>query len=296
MSLPLRISNVRLTAMGIKLLALDIDGTLLNSQNKLTERTIKTVQETMRSGVKVVLVTGRRFHAALPIAKELNCLDMPLITHNGALSKDPRTLAVFDYNPLDKNLAQELVLLGRDYKADTLCCDNPQTEGLLVYDHISDSNIRLKAYIATFHQYAHHVRDLYHYITHPPIQIFYVGNCELMDEIHEKLTQDLHGQAKVVLTAYRSSSANMAILDVINPLCSKGAALKTLAESLNIEQSEIMAIGDNQNDLEMLEYAGFPVMMANSDKSLLDKGFTITLSNDEGGAAVAMEKYILQKN
>ncbi|KAF0210254.1 MAG: HAD-superfamily hydrolase, partial [bacterium] len=204
----------------------------------------------------------------------------------------PRTLAVFDYNPLDKNLAQELVLLGRDYKADTLCCDNPQTEGLLIYDHISDSNVRLKAYIAMFHQYTCQVRDLYHYITHPPIQIFYVGNCDLMDEINNKLTQELHGQAKVVLTAYRP--ANMAILDVINPICSKGAALKTLAESLNIEQNEVMAIGDNQNDLEMLQYAGFAVMMANSEESLLDKGFTMTLSNNEDGAAVAIEKYILQ--
>ncbi len=278
--------------MHIKLLALDIDGTILNSQHKLTERTIKAVQKTIELSVKVVLVTGRRFHAALPIAQELGCLDMPLITHNGALSKDPRTLAVFDYNPLDKNLAQELVLLGRDYKADTLCCDNPQTEGLLIYDHISDSNVRLKAYIAMFHQYTCQVRDLYHYITHPPIQIFYVGNCDLMDEINNKLTQELHGQAKVVLTAYRP--ANMAILDVINPICSKGAALKTLAESLNIEQNEVMAIGDNQNDLEMLQYAGFAVMMANSEESLLDKGFTMTLSNNEDGAAVAIEKYILQ--
>lgn len=277
--------------MHIKLLALDIDGTLLNSQNKLTEHTRKIIQNTIGSGVKVVLVTGRRFHAALPIAKELNCLDMPLITHNGALSKDPRTLAIFNYNPLDRDLARELVLLGRDYKADTLCCDNPQTEGLLVYEHISDRNVRLKAYVAMFHQYAHHVEDLYHYITHPPIQIFYVGTCDLMDMINEKLTKELYGKAKVVLTAYRS--ANMAILDVINHLCSKGAALKTLAESLNIEKDEIMAIGDNQNDLEMLEYAGFPVIMANSEKSLLDKGFTMTLSNDEDGAASAIEKYIL---
>jgi hypothetical protein len=284
-------SNARLIAMHIKLLALDIDGTILNSQNKLTPKTIKTIQDTIKAGVKVVLVTGRRFHAALPIAKELDCLDIPLITHNGALSKDPRTLAIFDYKPLDKDLARELVLLGRDFKADTLCCDNPQTEGLLVYEQVSDSNVRLKAYISMFQQYTHHVRDLYHYITHHPIQIFYVGACSLMDEISEKLTKELHSQAKVVLTAYRS--ANMAILDVINPLCSKGQAVKTLAESLNIEKSEIMAIGDNQNDLEMLEYAGFPVIMSNSEKSLFDKGFTQTLSNDEDGAAIAIKKYIL---
>ncbi|MBK7996403.1 MAG: HAD-IIB family hydrolase [Blastocatellia bacterium] len=145
--------------------------------------------------------------------------------------------------------------------------------------------------MSMFHQYTHQVRDLYHYITHPPIQIFYVGGCDLMDEIAERLTRELHGQAKVVLTAYRK--LDLAILDVINPQASKGAALKTLAESFNINADEVMAIGDNQNDLEMLEYAGLPIIMANADESLQNKGFTTTLSNDEDGVAVAIEKYIL---
>jgi len=277
--------------MQIKLLALDIDGTLLNSQNKLSDHTRATIQRAVFAGVKVVLVTGRRFHAARPVAQDLS-LHLPLITHNGALTKDTQTLHIFDYHPLDKDLARELILIGREHKADTLCCDNPQTEGLLVFDHISEDNVRLRAYMSMFHQYTHQVRDLYHYITHPPIQIFYVGECDLMDEISERLTKQLHGQAKVVLTAYRK--LNLAILDVINPQASKGAALKTLAESFNINADEVMAVGDNQNDLEMLEYAGLPIIMANADESLQNKGFTTTLSNDEDGVAVAIEKYILQ--
>ncbi|MBK7996402.1 MAG: HAD-IIB family hydrolase [Blastocatellia bacterium] len=117
--------------MQIKLLALDIDGTLLNSQNKLSDHTKATIQRAVFAGIKVVLVTGRRFHAARPVAQDLN-LQLPLITHNGALTKDTQTLHIFDYHPLDKDLARELILVGREHKADTLCCDNPQSEGLLV--------------------------------------------------------------------------------------------------------------------------------------------------------------------
>ncbi len=277
--------------MHIKLLALDIDGTLLNSNHKITEHTKITIQKAVQVGVKVALVTGRRFHAALPIAQELD-LPLPLISHNGALTKDAKTLKIFDYHPLDQELSKKLVLIGHEYKADTLCCDDPTGEGLLVFENISEHNVRLRAYVTLFQQYARHVENLYSYINHSPIQMFYVGSCKLMDEMSERLTKEFHGLAKVVLTAYRS--ADMAILDVINPASSKGAALKTLADSLGINASEIMAIGDNQNDLEMLEYAGFPIMMANSDASLHGKGFTPTLSNEEDGVAAAIEKYILK--
>lgn len=283
--------NARLALMHIKLLALDIDGTLLNSHHKLTEHTKATVQKAVEAGVKVALVTGRRFHAALPIAQELE-LQLPLVSHNGALTKDAKTLEIFDYHPLDKEVSKELVLIGREYKADTLCCDDPTGEGLLVFENISERNVRLRAYVALFQQYARQVTDLCSYINHLPIQVFYVGSCKLMDEMSERLAKEFDGSAKVVLTAYRS--ADMAILDVINPNSSKGAALKTLADSLSIDRSEIMAVGDNQNDLEMLEYAGLPVMMANSEAILHGRGFATTLSNEEDGVAVAIEKYILK--
>lgn len=293
MTLPSRLKSARLATMRIKLLALDIDGTLLNSQNKLTERTRASVQSAVEAGVKVVLVTGRRFHAARSVAQDLQ-LQLPIITHNGALTKCPTTLEILNYYPLEPTLAQELVLLGREFSADTLCCDDPQGEGLLVYDNISAENTRLRYYMSLFKQYTREVADLHNHIVTPPIQIFYVGPCALMDALQARLETQFAGRAKVVLTTYRS--ADMTIVDVIHPSSSKGNALASLAQHLGIDSTEVMAMGDNHNDLEMLQYAGLPVMMANAESILHNRGFATTVSNDEDGVALAIEQYIFERS
>jgi 5-amino-6-(5-phospho-D-ribitylamino)uracil phosphatase len=278
--------------MQIKLLALDIDGTLLNSQHKLTPRTTEAIRRVVEAGIQVVLVTGRRFHAARPIAAELG-LQLPLITHNGVLTKNAETLEVINYNPLDADLARELVILGREHGADTLCCDDPQSEGLIVFDRISPENVRLRRYISLFSQYAREVEDLHGYITDSPIQIFYCGPCAQMDRLAEKLESEIAGRARLVETSYRA--ADMSILDLISLNCSKATGLECLAGSLGIEQEAIMAIGDNHNDIDMLKYAGFPVVMANAQESLKGFGFATTLSNDEDGVAEAIDKFIFQE-
>lgn len=275
--------------MRIKLLALDIDGTLLNSQHKLTPRNIESVRRAVEAGVHVVLVTGRRFHAARPIAAELG-LQLPLITHNGALTKNTETLEVINYQPLAAELARELVVLGREQSADTLCCDDPHGEGVILFDNISEANVRLRSYLYMFNQYARQVEDLHDYINDAPIQIFYCGPCALIDDLAARVETAVAGRAKMVMTTYRA--ADMAILDVINIACSKGTGLGCLAESLGVAREEVMAIGDNHNDIEMLSYAGLPVVMANSEAVLKARGYATTLSNDEDGVAAAIEKYI----
>ncbi|MEW6731194.1 MAG: Cof-type HAD-IIB family hydrolase [Acidobacteriota bacterium] len=277
--------------MRIKLLALDIDGTLLNSQHKLTPRTIQSVQRVVEAGVQVVLVTGRRFHAARPFAAELG-LQLPLITHNGALTKNAETLEVINYHPLDGELARELVLLGRHYQADTLCCDDPVGEGFIVFDQISPENLRLRRYLDLYREYAREVSDLYSYIENAPIQIFYCGPCAPMDRLMQRLESELTDRAKLTVTTY--PAGDMTILDVINPICSKGSGLEYLATSLNIVREEIMAIGDNRNDLEMLSYAGLPVVMENAEASLKGYGFVTTASNDADGVAEAIDRFIFQ--
>jgi 5-amino-6-(5-phospho-D-ribitylamino)uracil phosphatase len=275
--------------MQIKLLALDIDGTILNSQHKLTPRTTEAIRRVVESGVKVVLVTGRRFHAARPIAAELG-LELPLITHNGVLTKNAQTLEVINYSPLDAEMARELVMLGREFRADTLCCDDPHSEGIIVFDRISPANVRLRRYLSLFQEYAREVEDLHGYITNSPIQIFYCGPYAPMEQFAERLDREIDGRAKLVKTAYRE--ADMSILDVISLNCSKATGLECLAGSLGIPRDAIMAIGDNHNDLEMLAYAGFPVVMANAEESLKNMGYTMTSNNDEDGVAEAIEKFI----
>lgn len=276
--------------MAIKLLGLDIDGTLLNSQHKLQPRTREAVRKAAESGVDVVLVTGRRFHAARPVALELR-LEMPLVTHNGALTKNAQTLEILDYHPLNPELARELVEIGRVYKADTLCCDLPESEVRLVYERISDDNLRLKHYVELFLPYSLKVSDLVLHIESAPIQIFYVGRCEQMEHLADRLQNEYGERLKLMLTSYPKQ--DMTILDVIDPCCSKAVGLAYVAHRLGLEREEVMAIGDNLNDLEMLQYAGLGIIMANSEPRLQQYGFSVTASNDEDGVAEAIEKYIL---
>ncbi|MCS6884206.1 MAG: Cof-type HAD-IIB family hydrolase [Acidobacteriota bacterium] len=276
--------------MAIKLIGLDIDGTLLNSQGALQRRTREAVRRAAKSGIHVVLVTGRRFHAARPVAFELE-LQLPLVTHNGALTKDAYTLEVLDYHPLDTTIARNLVVAGRDYGADTLCCDLPESEVRLVYERISEDNPQLKSYIKHFIGHSLQVTDLAKHITTPPVQVFYVGRCSAMEALHKQLYNSYKDEVKLLATVYPKH--DMTILDAIHPRCSKAVGLAYVANSLGLDRTEVMAIGDNLNDLEMLQYAGLGVIMANSEPRLKHFGFIETASNDEDGVAEAIEKFVL---
>ncbi|MBL8149629.1 MAG: HAD family phosphatase [Blastocatellia bacterium] len=276
--------------MPIKLLALDIDGTLLNSQRQVTRRTSEAIKLAVEKGLQVVLVTGRRFHAARPVAIELG-LELPLVTHNGALTKDTKTLQILDYHPLDATIARELVEIGRHLGADTLCCDEPEGEVKLLFETVSEKNQRLQRYIEAFGEYAEKVADLSSYIQDSIIQIFYSGHCSLMQTVTDKIEQELGDKIKLVQTVYQKS--DMTIVDVINPNCSKATGVEFIAHRLGIGRQEVMAVGDNLNDLDMLQYAGFPVIMANAEARLKEFGYQTTLSNDEDGVAEVIERYIL---
>jgi hydroxymethylpyrimidine pyrophosphatase-like HAD family hydrolase len=132
--------------MPIKLLALDIDGTLLTYRSELTPRTRAAIEAAQAQGVKVVLVTGRRFGSAHQLIQELQ-LDVMLISHNGALTKDVLTLETLGYHPLNVELAQQVVHAGRAFGADVICCDDPHGHGVMVLEGISAQNRALHRYL-----------------------------------------------------------------------------------------------------------------------------------------------------
>src|SRR4051794_29934385 len=123
--------------MPIRLLALDLDGTLLNSRGELSERNFNAIQQARGTGVSVAIVTGRRFRDARPLALKLG-LDVPVISHNGALTKHATTLETVKALLMPIEAAREVIEAGRYYGADALVSDDPDGSGLLVYDHISD--------------------------------------------------------------------------------------------------------------------------------------------------------------
>ena len=273
----------------IRMLALDIDGTLLTPEGELTRRNRGAIERAIRAGVLVVLVTGRRFGSAEALLREKR-LDLPLVSHNGALTKDTRTLEILDYHPLDAATAREIVLIGRESRVDLLCCDEPEGRGKLVIEGISESNLPLRRYLDRYRESLVEVADLFEYIDHAPIQLMFSGGCEEMDQFAERLTGLVGGRIQLFRTRYRSS--NLTILDALGLTASKGASLAALAHRHGLMREEVMAIGDNHNDLTMLSYAGTGVLMANAEDELKQLEFAVTGSNQEDGVAQAIDRFI----
>jgi Cof subfamily protein (haloacid dehalogenase superfamily) len=273
--------------MPIKLLALDIDGTLLTPHGEITPRNSAAINSARQSGVQIVLVTGRRFNSARELAQRLD-MGAPLISHNGALTKNVETL---DYHPLDIGTARAIIGFGRECGADMICCDDPHGLGKMVIEGVSEENKSLHRYLDKYRDSVNVVSDLLEYIDHPPIQIMFSGRCDPMDDYAERLNAAMDGRIQLFKTRYRS--ADLTILDALSATASKGASLATIAKNHGVAREEIMAVGDNHNDLTMLRYAGLGVVMANAEDELKRMGFELTSSNEEDGVAVAIEKHIL---
>lgn len=278
--------------MNIKLLALDVDGTLLNSQFQVSEANRRAIQETVTRGVVVVLVTGRRFVIARPIAQELG-LATPLISHNGALTKNSQTLDVLDYHPLSAALARRAVEVGRSVGADMVGCYDPAGLGRAVFEAVSEDNVRLRRYLERAPLVIEEVPDLLAYIREDPIQVMSSGPCAKMERLIEVLTSRLGRDVKILKTAYPQK--DLTIVDVVASDCSKAAALAAVVARYGLSRQEVMAVGDNHNDLEMLAFAGLGVVMGNAEDYMKNLGYDVTNSNDEDGVAEAIRRFILER-
>ncbi len=288
--------------MAISLLALDLDGTLLDSRGRISERNRSAINNARGQGVRVALVTGRRFRDSRPIALELG-LDVPLISHNGALTKHAETLQTVSVLSLPVTAALAALRVGRQADADALVSDDHEGLGVLVYDHLRGGNTAAQKYL-TWARRIHggddgrdavrQVDSLEEYLDHEPIHLAFSGGCEEMDKLEEILKLELGDTVKVLGTKYLEQ--DFTLLDIVNPAASKGAGVAAAAAELGATTGEIMAIGDNFNDLEMLLFAGTGVVMANAPLSLREmEGLHPTASNVEDGVALAIEQFILKR-
>ena len=288
--------------MTISLLALDLDGTLLDSRGRISERNRSAIRDAREQGVRVALVTGRRFRDSRPVALELG-LDVPLISHNGALTKHAETRQTVSVLPLPVTAARAALRVGRQADADALVSDDHEGLGVLVYDHLRGGNTAAQKYL-TWAQRIHgdedgreavrQVESLEDYLDHEPIHLAFSGGCEEMDKLEEILKLELGDTVKVLGTKYLEQ--DFTLLDIVNPAASKGAGVAAAAAELGATTDEIMAIGDNFNDLEMLLFAGTGVVMANAPLSLRETaGLHPTATNVEDGVALAIEQFILKR-
>lgn len=290
--------------MAIRLIALDLDGTLLNSRGELTPGNRAAIREARSRGVRVALVTGRRFRDVRPLALDLGLDDVPVISHNGALTKHARTLETVKAILLPLEAARAVLRLGQEHNLDAMVSDDPGGLGVMLYDHINEENQALAKYIAWSRRIhgdeaataIRRVPSLLEFLDHPPIHVGFSGSYETMARFGEELQKALGQSIKAFATMTLYPKQNFGLIDVLHPQVSKGAGVAAAAEEFGIGREEVMAVGDNFNDLEMLHYAGTPVIMRNAEAALHEVGsFHVTASNDEDGVAVAIEKFILRE-
>lgn len=166
----------------------------------------------------------------------------------------------------------------------------------MVIEGISEKNRAMHRYLDKYRDAVVEVPNLLDYVQTAPIQMMFSGCCDPIDEFAENLAEAMNGPSgnKIQLFKTRYRSVDLSILDALSMTASKGTSLAAVAEQHGIAREEIMAVGDNHNDLTMLHYAGLGVVMANAEDELKQMGFALTASNEEDGVAQAIEKYILK--
>lgn len=287
----------------IKLLALDLDGTTLNSRGEIPDANREAIHAAEDRGVLVTIATGRRFRDAQPVGRDLN-LNAPLVTHNGALIKYADSEETVSCSLLSTDTSLEIVRVGKDYGGDALVSTDPHGLGTLLYDRVSEDNLPLRKYLRwseTLHggevgregvAHVPKLEDILH--DHEIVHISFSGSCDAMGAMLSVLGRELGNTVTILPTIY--PRLDFTLIDILPADASKGHGVAKLAEINGLTSENVMTIGDNFNDLEMLEYAGTAVVMGNADPKLLERPeFYTTLSNDESGVAAAIERFILNQ-
>lgn len=276
----------------IRLIAIDIDGTLLDSNVQISEANLQALRRAHAAGIEIVLGTGRRHAFALPIAQKLG-FGLWLISSNGAVTRSTGG-ELFHRDLLPKETAIKLCQYMRQYRDYTVLTFDREGAGAIVcqsHDHLFSVIQRWMEKNAPFIQY---VTPIERALTVDPIQAMFCGPIDLMERAQSDLLAcDFTDEFTVLRTQY--VHRNLCIVDILNIACSKGHALERLASHRGLDRAEVMAIGDNYNDIEMLTFAGYPVIMGNASDDLKQNGWTITLHNDASGVAAAIEQVLDEK-
>jgi Cof subfamily protein (haloacid dehalogenase superfamily) len=271
----------------IRFLALDIDGTLLDSSWQLPAENAKEIARAVDRGVEVALVTGRRYDFARPIA-DLFDVPLTLITSNGAVVKD-RNGHTLARRVLPRSLAAEVLARTERWRdCAALLFDRPGVQ--VVFERLGLEDERRRKYYELNREAVIEHSPLEACLDDDPIQIMFSGPVERMRALRTFLRPNGACEFSVSITEYEQR--DFALVDVMASGCSKGFAVSEWATLRGYARDEVMAIGDNLNDLEMLQFAGLPVVMANACPSLLSSGWHLTASNDDSGVAVAIRRFV----
>ena len=286
-------------ADSLRLIAIDIDGTLLNPEFQISETDLATLRRAHAQGIEIILVTGRRHTFALPIAQQLG-FDLWLISSNGAVT---RSLAgeTFHRDLLPETTCRELVHVMQEFRGQTVLTFDSnnnsndlhgEAPGTIVIERLDKLEASIQRWLEKNMKYIQFVVPIENALTTDPVQAMFCGPVTEMQRALQVL-----GSCGLPITVLRTEypGRDLSIVDVLNAGCSKGHALERWANYRQITREQVMAIGDNYNDIEMLAFAGHPFIMGNASEELRGRGWKLTRSNAESGVAAAIEHVLTGK-
>jgi Cof subfamily protein (haloacid dehalogenase superfamily) len=273
------------------LVAVDIDGTLLNSQFRISEKDLQALRRANQDGIEVILVTGRRHAFAFPIAEQLG-FGLWIISSNGAVTRSLQG-EPFHRDLLPAATCLELCRVMQEFRGNMAVTFDKETKGALVLERMDELTSSIRHWLEKNMQFIEFVIPIEKVLVADPVQAMFCGTISRMQAALDALESNLvKDKITVVRTEY--PARDLCIVDVLNRDCSKGHALERWANYRGIPREQVMAIGDNFNDLEMLAFAGMPFIMGNACEELKSRGWPVTLCNDENGVAAAIEQ-VLEK-
>jgi Cof subfamily protein (haloacid dehalogenase superfamily) len=278
--------------MGIKLIALDIDGTLLNSRWEVSPANQSAIAEATSRGIEVVIVTGRRYDFALPVVRQIDSL-LTMIVNNGALvrTSDGHTHL---RHLLPRDTARQVLQATKPWRSATAVVFDRPKANQVILESIDWTDPTRGGYYTRNREFLAEAKPLETCLTDDPIQVMFTGQVVPMREAEQTLNSvPFRSSFSLHVTVYEEKDFSM--IDVLHPAISKGATLAEWATRRGIARQEILAIGDNHNDMEMLSFAGIPVAMGNCVPALREQGWHVTRTNDEDGVAAAIDLFVLSK-
>jgi len=291
----------------IRLIGIDVDGTLLDSEGQLPAENRDAIHAAVASGVHVALVTGRSYPFVRPVAATLPS-SITLIVSNGAVERgmDGSRLA---RRLLDRRVAERVLHAMRDYRDATALVFDRDAERQVVFETMDWDHPGRQKYWSRNNSHIARAVPLESALTEDPIQVMFNGSVELMRPLADLLRRlrlraapgeqaRVHPASEGELLEYSVLTTeyvhrDFTLVDVTSPTATKGHGLAWRAGQMRLTRDEVMAIGDNFNDLEMLEFAGVPVVMENAVPELKNRGWHVTGSQNAAGVAQAIEQFVL---
>ena len=277
----------------IRLLAIDIDGTLLDGRGRLPDAHRDALLAASGRGIEVALVTGRAFHFAKPVA-DLLAMPLTLIVNNGAVVKR-KTGETERRHVLAREAARRILAETVAYEDSVALVFDRTDDRQILFERMDWSHVNRRGYYEKNRAFITRAEPLSDVLSDDPIQVMFNGGVEAMRTLVASLRAlSIAGEYTVAVTEYQAR--DFSLVDVNGAGCSKGSTLAGWATARGMTAAEVMAVGDNLNDLEMLDFAGTAVVMGNATDTIKARGYHLTGSNDEGGLASAIERFVLRSS